>query len=415
MSNSFSFHCTICFEALDSEERAPVVLPCGHTFICQQCSRRLDKCMECRCPLFVPTEANSDHTEAMNESFPRRANAPTERMALPMPKNFVLISLIESSRWSKPEKTKEDKALENNDDNNFVTKGIKQLNSDFGTYAVREREGLAISESITNIDVKGPLVNELFDNNQSKSSKEDDEGSLGPSDIFEHHNMITTQDSFGAIGHKSTEIKMLENYNNQEKLQYGRTLQIVKFEDGNATLARGAGSLQVKPGQLVKIGPARDKACQIEGRMLSLKKEREEMELKMKKVDSEISIATKELSEAVLLPFVDAAGSDCHFEENNFEEHQEQNSIATTVALTSTTSDVSSFSGSATNFISAEVVNANSQPSITQSPSFTVNTTRRSPAVDFNSGFSGYGFSRHRPHGTPQKKQPGSVRRLSTY
>src|SRR6056300_1362108 len=47
----FSFHCTICFESLNLTDRAPVVLPCGHTYICELCAKRLDKCMECRKPL----------------------------------------------------------------------------------------------------------------------------------------------------------------------------------------------------------------------------------------------------------------------------------------------------------------------------------------------------------------------------
>lgn len=50
-SSAFSFHCMICFEEFDPVTNYPVVLPCGHTYVCIECANRLDKCMECRTPL----------------------------------------------------------------------------------------------------------------------------------------------------------------------------------------------------------------------------------------------------------------------------------------------------------------------------------------------------------------------------
>ncbi|KAL7549427.1 hypothetical protein ACHAWF_012691 [Thalassiosira exigua] len=52
-SSAFSFHCMICFEEFDPVTNYPVVLPCGHTYVCIECANRLDKCTECRAPLFV--------------------------------------------------------------------------------------------------------------------------------------------------------------------------------------------------------------------------------------------------------------------------------------------------------------------------------------------------------------------------
>ena len=51
-TTAFSFHCMICFEEFHPEDRYPVVLPCGHTYVCHLCANRLDKCMECRTPLY---------------------------------------------------------------------------------------------------------------------------------------------------------------------------------------------------------------------------------------------------------------------------------------------------------------------------------------------------------------------------
>lgn len=55
-SSAFSFHCMICFEEFDPQTNYPVVLPCGHTYVCIECANRLDKCMECRTPLTMKIE-----------------------------------------------------------------------------------------------------------------------------------------------------------------------------------------------------------------------------------------------------------------------------------------------------------------------------------------------------------------------
>lgn len=46
----------ICFEEFDPQTNYPVVLPCGHTYVCVECANRLDRCMECRTPLHMKVE-----------------------------------------------------------------------------------------------------------------------------------------------------------------------------------------------------------------------------------------------------------------------------------------------------------------------------------------------------------------------
>mmetsp|Transcript_10837 Transcript_10837/g.15967 ORF Transcript_10837/g.15967 Transcript_10837/m.15967 type:complete len:456 (-) Transcript_10837:10-1377(-) len=455
MNCNFSFHCTICFEALDSAERAPVVLPCGHTFICQQCSSRLDKCMECRRPLFttlqgVNGEVNKENSHGARPRHQRRNSLPSmmssppqptispkfaaEKRPLSMPKNFVLMSLMESSRWSERDKSKEEKAFEDHDDDVFVRKGVEQLNTDFGTYAVCEREGLTIHESTTNENIMASLLNESSDRKEQKETKEDLNQSMDLSEIFDL-SMVVTEDSFDFLGHMSTEAKLVESNDNQEKLPYGRTVQVVDFEDGNAKLARGAGSLQVKPGQLVKVGAARDKACQIEGRMLSLKKQKEEMKLKMKAMEREISILTKKLPEAAAFPFVESvcAKVECEEEADIISLEQKDDVSIVTAATTATLSTAAnddlalSWTGSficdAANLYTCsrqqmdqeKTVQSHSAPStpVRRSPGALSSPVRRSAGVDFNSGFSGYGFSGH--HSSPRKQPRRQIRRLSAY
>mmetsp|Transcript_23501 Transcript_23501/g.49624 ORF Transcript_23501/g.49624 Transcript_23501/m.49624 type:complete len:632 (-) Transcript_23501:458-2353(-) len=151
-SSAFSFHCMICFEEFDPHTNYPVVLPCGHTYVCISCANRLDKCMECRTPLFIKIEApppppdsspdfpnqkenRHDDTRSYNPSIrsspaglrastlsgsrvltrqggnyaassrgydrsmnkPPPPSQPVKKERLPLPKNAVLLSLIQAS------------------------------------------------------------------------------------------------------------------------------------------------------------------------------------------------------------------------------------------------------------------------------------------------------------------------------
>jgi hypothetical protein len=91
-SSAFSFHCMICFEEFDPLTNYPVVLPCGHTYVCIECANRIDKCMECREPLIAKIE--------IPREMSRGKNGPTKNhvtQRLPLPKNAVLLSLIQAS------------------------------------------------------------------------------------------------------------------------------------------------------------------------------------------------------------------------------------------------------------------------------------------------------------------------------
>ena len=108
-----------------AEDRYPVVLPCGHTYVCSVCANRLDRCMECRTPLYTivkPTVKNLNDSIAANNSDmpswykPRtahaqargnvwqssgehspRADSVNSKKRVPLPKNVVLLSLMEAT------------------------------------------------------------------------------------------------------------------------------------------------------------------------------------------------------------------------------------------------------------------------------------------------------------------------------
>ena len=80
-SSAFSFHCMICFEEFDPNTNYPVVLPCGHTYVCVTCANKIDICMECRTPLVMkievpppPPPPNTPQLEAASGGQHRRGS-----------------------------------------------------------------------------------------------------------------------------------------------------------------------------------------------------------------------------------------------------------------------------------------------------------------------------------------------------
>jgi len=116
-------HCVICYEEFNLTDRYPVVLPCGHTYVCVVCTKRIKICHECREPLFwhppkpqqpAVTNHNSHiHRSPATSRYSRynhsryspstptpQANgtngAKREEVPLPLPKNVVLMEMIEA-------------------------------------------------------------------------------------------------------------------------------------------------------------------------------------------------------------------------------------------------------------------------------------------------------------------------------
>jgi Zinc finger, C3HC4 type (RING finger) len=227
----FSFHCVICYEFLSPHERPPVVLPCGHTYVCEQCAKRLDKCMECREPLkrafpkqkVAPPkleeilgwrdiqrnrqQQNQRRLRAQSDVLtPEKAHQATAEtsITLPTPRNLVLVSLIESAMLAhKDELSNDDKGYESGDDDEFVRQSIQVVGSTCGTYVVRDVDGITVYDQPT---------------------KQTEEGS----------------DEDG----QPKEVR---------KLVCGQTVQILSLEDGVATVGRGGGYIHIgRSKQLVK-------------------------------------------------------------------------------------------------------------------------------------------------------------------
>eukprot|EP00980_Cylindrotheca_fusiformis_P019072 scaffold6433_cov125-Cylindrotheca_fusiformis.AAC.14 len=248
------------------EKRYPVVLPCGHTYICNTCAERLDKCMECRTPLFSiinPGNPNSLSTTALNyDSRYRSTNAPQQKkpsppikQRLPLPKNLVLMSLIEATELAaenvrshqkqEPSLTESPRIslpmnsmLDNEDDDERdeaakIRAGTSLAISDCGTYAVAVGDGLEIFPSSP--------VSATY-----SIEDEDTEGDVETLVRFFHleHNKYESEK-----WHASNEDISAKT---QGKLSLGDRVQIVSMENGWAKLARGYGFVKADKMQLVK-------------------------------------------------------------------------------------------------------------------------------------------------------------------
>jgi hypothetical protein len=255
----FSFHCVICIEPFNLDDRPPVILPCGHTYICEQCSKRLKKCMECRTSLFMkppvtnnsntgngsstPSSASgwphlspstpisprnrstySTHRERYHhyQSTPSKKPQPVELIPLPIPKNLVMIALMEAAerkRLALMDETYESDA-EDCDDTNRVIDGIAALSSNSGTYVVRDNQGLAV-----------------FERNPYDSTLQKVPSYLKPPPM----------------------------------LRYGQRVQVVGMENDDVyKLARNEGYIVAQETQLVKVGMPQEKACEVEGMITTI-------------------------------------------------------------------------------------------------------------------------------------------------
>ena len=245
------FSCVICFDAFCLKERLPVVLPCGHTYVCQPCSKRLKRCMECREPLYytIPKSAGGNSAAAgLSRAspppppgvYPRASGgrysptpstppqpgaggplAAVTQVFYPIPKNVVLISMMEvAERQAREQRALLDEtngSMEAKDDDeeydlNRIISGLATLSGPCGTYAVKEPEGLALHCS-------------------DPTAENDNETRKPPA-------VSASEDSI-EVKHPSL-------------LEKGQTVQVVTFENGVAKLARGAGYVIAKSSQLVK-------------------------------------------------------------------------------------------------------------------------------------------------------------------
>lgn len=264
----------ICFEEFHPEDRYPVVLPCGHTYVCNVCADRLDKCMECRTPLFtiVPNKnqngPNGSDLHTQNYSRPS-VNARSRGRPLPdvgppqppikkrvtLPKNVVLLSLIEATELASEDAQKKymDSPLRNysNIDFDAVT-SIPMLQSMGSMIDAEdeEEERIKMSTSLA-VGVAGTYAVAVKDGLEIYPSRPTTTSSDGidardedVDSLVKFYNSEQCEDYNGTPNSRKSRDYL--------RLSFGDRVQIVSVDGGWAKLARGYGFVKADNNQLVK-------------------------------------------------------------------------------------------------------------------------------------------------------------------
>lgn len=319
---SLSFHCIVCYENFDTSTRYPVVLTCGHTYICHECALRLDKCMECRTDLFAPAKENV-HSMALarnqvtgrssatgwgrrgGQAPPKPRPVKPQRDRLPLPKNLVLLSLMEATIRASPIGHCE---LSASDERDRIVAGVSLAAGICGTYVVTCKEGLDIypiperSVEIETLPPPPPPPPEIKSKKKTKSPKATSRiltpirrrnltrprpnhtppkevekpapsPPSTPSPFSFYENFMTMK--LSDIRDNAEEMLCSSPKNkNQGRIRASHRdrIQVVDINaQGIAKLGRGMGLIFLEKGtELVKVGGPEDKACQIEGIIMSL-------------------------------------------------------------------------------------------------------------------------------------------------
>ena len=345
----------ICYEEFDTHTIYPVVMPCGHTYVCCICASKIDKCIECRTSLFKDIPISNPQNDLENDavgyrsftvnrsgrrpsrSFDKRSvshgsprsltTAVKER--IPLPKNVVLMSLIESSQL-----------VQDTAHNQIITKGLAHyslqgqgpgqeqgpgpehlpvddddreedrigIGADFanaacGTYAVKCKQGLKIvpkrlldhaaQETSRSRNSSRPRTRSC---SRSRSpfrggSQIDTFSLLDVEDDFDEDKTMGTHSSHTHTQSNTSKLsptddswkrnveeivvdnvkKNFFNHADEIMLGYGDRVQVVSIVDNWAKLARGYGYVYLaQESDLVKVGGTLDKAASIEAMISSL-------------------------------------------------------------------------------------------------------------------------------------------------
>lgn len=191
-----------------------------------------------RRPAFRPPSIQNISDNSLDRYMPQK---PTR---LPLPKNMVLMSLIESSEMANSSSYLNTQKLlssssSNDDEENRILMGTDITTSTCGTYIVRKKDGLKLEQKISAQESRPVEI----------SWKEDVES------------IVTKGASESAT-----------------MLNCGDRVQVVNIVNNWAKLARGYGYVFLEnANDLVKIGGPLDKACSMEAWMYSLSRSRDRL------------------------------------------------------------------------------------------------------------------------------------------
>jgi len=304
-----------------------VVLPCGHTYICNECAHKIDYCTECRTPLFemmpqnecakAPVEQlpgwssrslgknNSRNAPGRQQQQPNKKPPPPLKRRLLLPKNVVLMSLIEATELAtenvhgrehepslhdSPMITQSVLDLEDDEEQKIRTSTSLAI-SDCGTYAVAAKDGL-----------------EIFSNRPYSLIQQSEED---VDTLVRCYNISSANGRNGAgVGvvdgdQNSAEGSFSRNQSTPQgrppgRLSWGDRVQIVSTQNGWAKMARGYGYVRAGAQQLVKVGGSVDRSCKLEAMLRLMSLRRKELREEQKKIDNQFIAFMNELQVSLM-------------------------------------------------------------------------------------------------------------------
>lgn len=230
---------------------------------------------------------------------------PPVKKRLPLPKNVVLLSLIEATELATEDATKSEASPRNHksdvheyneeehqrqipgEDSSVavivdaddleeerIKLGTSMAVSVAGTYAVTDPKGLPIFPTRPS----RAKAEDAYRKDNSQQTSDEDVDKLVR--YFHLDQKLEVE---------SNEDDLKENRQKEQppaQLSCGDRVQVVAIENGWAKLARGYGYVHADDNKLVKVGNSVDRACKLEAMLRSLSSQRKRLRLEQSKVDN---------------------------------------------------------------------------------------------------------------------------------
>lgn len=292
MASPLSLHCIICCEPFNNVDVYPVVLPCGHTYICSECGQRLERCMECRQSLFLPEDKPNNEPQRRQHEQDRYRSASAysnrsvssrqsryyrstpqvrslgslessqkeeklekkEKRRYPLPKNVVLMSLMETITKSGETEQKAMRLLtsiqnrQSTSDDDYEeeinTNVVVSLASKVcGTYMVSYDEAISVF-ALKKEPKPSPQVKPV--QKAKKKSKEDKFFRISKaSKTSKTRNVLDEVDLNTDNQYRQNNLKNVHQTTPIDTLYHGDRVQVINIIDNWAILARKKGIVAI--------------------------------------------------------------------------------------------------------------------------------------------------------------------------
>lgn len=236
-----------------------------------------------------------------------------QQVALPLPKNLVLLELMEAAEkrnqhslatFAHLNGSPSTSLIDDSDhsgpemDEEHVLNSIDILSSTCGTYVVKDRCGLAVhslSAASINFQDEGMDIDLFISSSSFESGSH-----LGRSGSSKKGKWRGPNRS-KSYGSGSNTMNMLPSKPTR-MLVYGQKVQIVEVKNGVYRLARNQGLIFAEPMQLVKVGTPQEQSCKVEGMVRAIETTKSEISQKMEDLAFTESNLRSELDQLLSRP-----------------------------------------------------------------------------------------------------------------